>query len=188
MAGVHPCVWEVWVLSGVLALGGGVCRAFVHPGHVRVRAPTEVARVPACRGGSVYQPVPLVYVQLWLRTSGRACLFTWFGKRAPPLAPTRGPGALLRAGPAWDARARSVLARRRVRARVRVSPRVCGHVLGSARRQPCVPYSCAERHVCVRPTWERVTVHACARLLWGVGGCKFCPKETFFPQHLIGNQ
>lgn len=91
MAGVHPCVWEVGVLSGVLTLGRGSCIC-TPTARTRVCAPTEVVRVPACRGGRVSQPVPPGCVQLWLCTSGRACLFTRFRKHAPPLAPTRGPG------------------------------------------------------------------------------------------------
>lgn len=58
LAGVHPCVWDVWVLSGVLALGGGcvvhlytqgtcVC---AHPRRSRVcRRAMEGACISLCR-------------------------------------------------------------------------------------------------------------------------------------------
>lgn len=89
MAGVHPCVWEVWVLSGVLALGGGgvvhlytqgtcVC---AHPRRLRVcRRAVEGACISLCRWSTYSCGRAHLAARVYLRGSESALL------RSHPLA------------------------------------------------------------------------------------------------------
>lgn len=156
------------------SLWGCVCVSYICTPRACVRAPMEVARVPARHRGSVYRPLPLAYVQLWpcgrAHLAARVCL--------------RGSGStLLRSPPPAGLAPSCALDPRGTRAPVpcvfacaSVAPRVCGRVLGSAWLQPSMPCSCAERHVCAHRMCERAAGYArvCSAALGVCGGvCVF---------------